>query len=265
MSAPSRGVLTCRLLLLVSVSSAGCVCVSPRDGLRPLPVAERAAPRCPPDMAAIPGGTYRMGEMGNLVTIEPICLDRDEVTVEAYARCRSCTPPKSHEPWVGSFQPEAYGCNWQRPGAAQHPVNCVDWEQAGAYCAWNHRRLPTEAEWEWAARGGDDARPYPWGSASPSTQLCWPGTSDAQPGHHTTCAIRSYPHGIGRWDVNDLAGNVWEWTSSIYQDEVAPGVTFYVVRGGGWEATDPALMKVAFRSREESTAQLPYNGIRCAR
>lgn len=101
---------------------------------------------------------------------------------------------------------------WDNPQFAQHPVTDITWFQAQEYAKWVGGRLPTEAEWEKAARG-TDGREYPWGNDEPTPELCnYYGS-----GLGTWTDVGSYPKGASPYGVLDMAGNVWEWTSSQYR------------------------------------------------
>ncbi|MBI4706179.1 MAG: SUMF1/EgtB/PvdO family nonheme iron enzyme, partial [Deltaproteobacteria bacterium] len=140
----------------------------------------------PQAMVSIPPGTFEMGSNDgggdekpvHSVTVAAFEMDPTEVTVAQYRKCVSdggCSEPS--------------GCNWEESGRDDHPVNCVDWQQAGAYCAWAGKRLPWEEEWEYAARG-TDGRIYPWGNGAPGDQLCWSGGSAGQ--RSSTCAVGQF-------------------------------------------------------------------------
>ena len=114
-------------------------------------------------MVALPRGSFLYGDDGEPRTVEPFAMDIAEVTVAAYRTCvaqGSCTIPESDSAKLKLG-------NWGAPGKENHPINNVDWKQAQAFCAWANKRLPTETEWEYAARGADGRR-YPWGNAEPS-------------------------------------------------------------------------------------------------
>jgi tRNA A-37 threonylcarbamoyl transferase component Bud32 len=191
---------------------------------------------CPEGMLPVEGVDYRF------------CIDRTEVTVAAYRACPICSAPDT----------EAF-CNWNASGRDSHPVNCVDALQADAYCAWRGGRLPTELEWQFAARG-PDVRSYPWGEAAPSNQLCWSGVSSryVSGANGGTCTVGSFPAGRSPFGLDDMVGNVSEWTSTSEGQ-------YRVRRGGGWAHTDPGVLLAALRTRV--TPAYRYNGVgfRCVR
>ncbi len=136
-------------------------------------------PRGEGRMVGFAGGSYRMFERtGPLddtptyVSVGPFLLDETEVTVVAYFACveaRRCTPAAPATVDSDGLRPAgraalAAFCNGERADHADHPVTCVDWRDAERYCAWAGKRLPTEEEWEWAARNGPRATPFPWGA-----------------------------------------------------------------------------------------------------
>jgi sulfatase-modifying factor enzyme 1/concanavalin A-like lectin/glucanase superfamily protein len=168
--------------------------------------------------------------------VSPICIDKTEVTVDAYTACvasGACSAVHvSDDVVVTSSRPDPQ-CNYGVPGRGRHPMNCVDWNQAVAYCQAQGKRLPSDEEWMWAARGGSEGRAYPWGAAAPSTQLCWSGLSRRD----GTCPVASIPDG-NVFGVSDLYGNVSEWTSATFD----PNGWFRVVYGGGWPTSEAFQM-----------------------
>lgn len=227
-------------------------------------------------MELLSGGAYTMGAATkiwkriskNAVTVAPFLLDVTEVSVGAYRECvqsGKCSAAHTTVDWPGisrlhQERMSAF-CNWGKTDRENHPVNCVDWNQATAYCAWAGKRLPTEEEWEWAARGAERGTTYPWGDEAPGSQLCWDGEgSDLGKGKRkSTCPVGSYPRGDSPDGIKDLAGNVWEWTSSL-----GDGPT-RVLRGGPWHMDLPPLFTASYRLWCDPGSRFSFSGFRCAR
>jgi formylglycine-generating enzyme required for sulfatase activity len=219
-------------------------------------------------MAYISAGTFVMGDAEisgarptHTVTLSTYCIDLTEVTVAAYRRCNAtgCTTPNT-----GSFN------NWGVAGRDNHPINGVDWSQSRAYCQWRGGDLPTESQWEYAARGSDAVnRIYPWGMSNPASQLCW--NRDPSPGY--TCPVQSYPEGSSPFGLFDMAGNVWEWTIDYYDlydsaaavDPTGPALgTNRVCRGGSWSSTSTSVVRAAYRGGGMPLVRYDNVGFRCA-
>ena len=168
----------------------------------------------------VPAGTVRMGGLdvhaddrdelpAHNVSLDTFWIDQLEVTNAMYMLCvqaGACTPPKD---WASDRRPAYFNTEEFK----DYPVVHVTWEQAGAYCAWAERRLPTEAEWERAARG-DDFRNHPWGDEPPSEVY-----TNFNRLVNDTSRVGSYTAGASPFGALDMAGNVWEWVSDLYGTE----------------------------------------------
>ena len=247
-----------------------CVRVAPSE-----PVAEDSPPgrvpsaarapggSCAPGMAWIPGGLPFTvpSDSGTHVVTKPYCLDTHEVTAGAYAACTS----------AGKCSAEGLTCDvtatYGAYGQEQHPINCVNYEQAKAYCAWRDKRLPTIEEWAWAVRGGDEARKNPWGNAPPKDQLCWSGRKQESWDQEVvrplgTCAVGQFPKDVNRWGVFDLSGNVSEWA------RVAESHPYGKVNGLNWRSMTihhGSTVADGFSSQANKGHVAPEMGFRCAR
>ncbi len=166
---------------------------------------------CPPGMAAVPGGTFFMSSRGDQVTVKPFCMDATEVTTAAYTDCVKAKHCSSDGLSSDFF------CNYGSKPKDKHPINCVDWDQSAAYCLAQSKRLPTMEEWEWAARGAERGTTYPWGDEPASEQLCW--SASFKRTALGTCEVGSHPAGATPFGIQDLAGNVSEWTDGKTSDD----------------------------------------------
>lgn len=220
------------------------------------------------ELAFVPAGEFLMGsdewvdeQPVHIVMVDAFWMDRTEVTNGMYALCVA----------DGACEQPGSGSIYSNPANENKPVVAVRWRDAYAYCRWAGRRLPTEAEWEKAARGGLESKKYPWGDQDP---VCTPGAFNGA--YYGECGSTSAAD-VGlfapnRYGLYDMAGNVWEWTStafrnypysandgreSIYSDEQR------VLRGGSWENSAWNL-RTSYRNRV-NPASLAYDiGFRCA-
>lgn len=236
-------------------------------------------------MVAVSGGRFRLvhgsgpfSDVPTWVSVRPFLLDATEVTVAAYGACVQAgrCAPAAAKPGGGGRPRKTKvwsSCNADRADRAGHPVNCVEWGQAVAYCAWAGKRLPTEEEWEWAARNGRGATPYPWGDAAPGVRPCWSGAAPRTGGAGGeppagTCPAGGSDGDVSAAGVKDLAGNVSEWTASqtvVGTDSVGRGGTpVKVLRGGAWPDLDAAAVSVAARAAELPDLRDARLGFRCA-
>jgi len=174
---------------------------------------------------------------------------KSEVTVAQYKACVEAG--KCSAPNTGG------GCNWNQAGRGTHPVNCVDWNQATAFCAWAGGRLPTEQEWEAEASDGGK-RQYPWGDEQVSCERAIWSQGGAGCGKNGTWPVCSKPAGNSVSGLCDMSGNVWEWTSSSEGSA-------RVVRGGSWLNGGPDFLRASYRARSDPSFRFDVYGFRCGR
>ena len=223
----------------------------------PTPDAAAPPPAGPPEgMALVPAGPFTMGadnvgepdeHPAHTVELPAFYLDLTEVSNEAWSRCvaaGACPPPD-----VTSAARNGFGADARFRGPRQ-PVSAVGWDDARAYCAWIGKRLPTEAEWEKAARG-TDARRYPWGNAEPTPDRA------VFSGGGVTAEVGTHPRGAGPYGHLDLAGNVWEWVEDIYDPYAYTRPGAPQGRGGTCEETLAALEDLRNRGRKGFTGSNP--------
>lgn len=231
------------------------------------------------EMVLIPAGAFQMGCdpnhpaevcQGNegplhTVTLDAYSIDKYEVTNVLYQACVEagrCSPPPSNS----SSNRNNY---YDNPEFADYPVIYVSWKQAREYCEWRGARLPTEAEWEKAARGDQDTRRFPWGDHA----------ADCTYANYSVCKgdtekVGSHPDGSSPYGVLDMAGNVWEWVNDWYDPiyytkspaDNPPGPEtgqYRVLRGGGW-FYDWNYIRTAYRIYGNPINVSSYYGFRCA-
>lgn len=211
----------------------------------------------------VPAGDFIMGSnVSNhgdenpeqVVSLLAFWIDQTEVTNEEYAQCVSAG---------GCIKPLDI-VNYQNTEYANHPVVFVSWHDANSYCSWAGRRLPTEAEWEKAARG-PNGNIYPWSDAAPQDFL-------VNYNNHlgTTSDVNAHPYGVSAYRAADMAGNVWEWVGSLYQPypydetdgrEDLSSSGQRVLRGGSWKDD---TVRSAFRFRLDPKTTSSNIGFRCA-
>lgn len=244
---------------LTGALAGACVLVSLGDGaLAQAPPVQRGVliiGGCPVEMVQIPQGIYKNAYSG--VWVRAVCMDRFEVTTEEYAACAKCD--KSHLSEMSADGAKLQfdsRCNYGKTNKKRHPINCVDWAQATAYCEIQGKRLPSVYEWQWAARGATSDHTYPWGEDPPDFQACWSGIQKRQ----SSCEVGTHPRGISVQGVHDLAGNVWEWTATVYDSSSTQRVHV----GGGWMTEKPDVFRADHSGASTSPRiRTPLLGFRC--
>jgi eukaryotic-like serine/threonine-protein kinase len=212
----------------------------------------------PDGMVRIPAGPFRMGENHERhgVYLRAFHIDRYEVTNARYrAFLTDARYPHAPDHWMDGTHPF---------GQADHPVTHVDWHDAAAYCDWAGKRLPTEAEWEKAARG-TDGRKYPWGNRFEH------GRANVK--RRRLLPVGTFDGGASPYGVHDMSGNVWEWTSTLLKPypyraddgrEAVRAAGYRVLRGGAFPLSSH-LARAARRGDGLPGEKDDRIGFRCAR
>lgn len=253
-------------------------------------------------MALVPGGVFWLGsELGEPderrvteVELSPFYMDRTVVTVKDYRECveaGGCPPPATtvegkfywYDKWISGRY-----CYGARNDRDRYPMTCISWFDSDAYCKWAGKRLPTEAEWEFAAKG-TDCRRYPWGHELPtSDRAVWNSTVGVFGAFANdiatslfktrrptvgTAEVAIRPAGASPFGIEDMAGNVWEWASDWYAPNYPGGRVRNptgpetgerrIHRGGGWTDTEPRWLRTTDRGRHPPTIRYNRVGFRC--
>jgi formylglycine-generating enzyme required for sulfatase activity len=246
--------------------------------------------------------TLRAAVPAHQVVIEALCVDKHEVTAAQYEQCvkdGGCTRVASKVEWPKrrteplqthqrALTLYAEHCNAGKPGRKNHPMNCVTAGEADRYCHYANARLPSEAEWEFAARGSD-GRVYPWGDDAPTARhmngcggdcqrwheqvkLDTPsestlhGDDDGYPG---TAPVGSFAAGASPFKALDMIGNVAEWTGDLFAPYAGANAKLdgesknRVVRGGSFLTVSPEEADAAMRQALPPTTRSPAIGFRC--
>ena len=220
-------------------------------------------------MVLVPAGEFTMGsdegdddeQPVHRVYLDSFYLDTFEVTNGRFAKFVAAI--QSEPPWGFADQatPVVY---------AEQPVRWVNWLEATGYCLWAGKRLPTEAEWEKAARG-PEGRLYPWGNEPPTAAHAVFGLKE---GEETVAPVGDHPLGRSPAGIHDLAGNLYEWVSDWYDDAFYATPPTHNPRGpvegttkgqrGGSYINSPYRLRAAFRTKADPTEHDPHVGFRCA-
>ena len=272
-----KSVIALMLLELVFWGCGGDELIKPKEGPKKVITWRKDGAR----MMLIPAGSFEMGDHFNdgeanelpvhKVELDTFYMDSQEVTVEQF---RKFVDESSHKysRWneVEKYSPDD-----------KHPMVYVTWNDAVAYCKWAGKRLPTEAEWEYAARGGLPGKQYPWGDRITHDYANYAGMGGKDPWDNPkdkwdsqTAPVRSFdPNGYGLYD---MAGNISEWCADWYnsgyygssptKNPKGPNSSpngWLVLRGGSW-LDDTKALRISSRSHRSPTSADTNYGFRCA-
>ena len=255
---------------------------TPTVPAKPTDTPKPTAPAVPEGMVMVPAGSYTVGsddasdieKPQHTVTLPAYFIDRTEVTNEAYKQFVDATHHQPPTNWSGNNFPT---------GRANYPVTGVTWQDAADYAAWAGKRLPTEAEWEAAARGPEGLR-YPWGNewlpgqANIGVKAGEPAKDNEYP--LQIMEVGGFPQGASPAGALDMIGNVWEYTADEFQlypgnsaslqevakklgIEILPGITYRVIRGGAFDGDQSH--NASYRGRVNGNRAFPKTGFRCVK
>jgi formylglycine-generating enzyme required for sulfatase activity len=267
----------------VQVGPAKAKKAQPKIGEEVHPLGTKGGP-----MVYIPAGEFMMGcavdndcfdeeKPYHRVYLDAYYIDKFEVTVDDYEDCVRAGKCSDYH-LTGDEYPdrkfiENEDCNWGKLKKGNHPINCVDWRQSKTYCKWAGKQLPTEAEWEKAARG-TEGRIYPYGNQFINCEKSCNSISQCK--HHSTCPVGSYADDKSPYGVMDMAGNVWEWVQDWYDwgyyaksPSKNPQGPFSgkerAVRGGSWGVNGEGDTGTSPRNQGDPRDKFVVLGFRCAR
>jgi formylglycine-generating enzyme required for sulfatase activity len=204
--------------------------------------------KCPAGMIEHGGGKFKSTYYRAELSVEPFCLDANLTSTDEYTAC--VESGKCDKGAVHACDPSTFNVE----GRGKLPMICVDFMQAERYCKAQGKRVVSDLEWEWAARGGEEGREYPWGSEPPAEQLCWSGKEKRT----MPCPVGTYAQGPK--GVFDLVGNIYQWTTTT-NDTVG---TFRVGRGGSWKDGKADQVAVKRSGGFKNTYRCGFLGIRCS-
>jgi len=208
------------------------------------------------------------------IYLDAYFIDKYPVTVSEYKSCiadGACSEAITNDYGFNEY------CNYGKSEKHNHPINCVNWFQAEEYCKWAGKRLPSEAEWEKAARG-TDGRKYPWGN-TPIVSCDYAVMADSR-GHGCgtggTMPVGSKPLGVSPYGAYDMIGNVWEWVNDVASGNYyeistennpqGPEIGLQRIRrGGGWHYSCDYCLRSSIRNHDNALKSCYNYGFRCAR
>ncbi|MCC6523381.1 MAG: SUMF1/EgtB/PvdO family nonheme iron enzyme [Polyangiaceae bacterium] len=279
-SAPSAGASAAEGPAAVSASAAASASAPSPDAsaVASASAAATDAPTPPEGMVYVPEGIFVMGSTygrgdpeewpAHEGVVPAFFMDRTEVTMKAYKACvdaGACKAPRTSQRFCNAAGPDPFAAD--KGPRDEHPVNCVSLYDAIDYCKFAGKRVPTEREWEYAARGGAERRTFSWGEELPTEKTsCY---------HHPggSCPVASFKPGA--FGLYDMSGNVWEWVQSTfvpYPSRIDADVPDpknvkqqFVYRGGSWSRRFAKWLRNAIRNRVEPADLHASLGIRCVK